>query len=376
MKQYFLALATFSGTIIGVGLFGLPYVTLKAGVIPVLFYFALITLVMTISHLVFGEICLRTEKQQRLPGYTETYLGKKYKFIPVISNSVGLFGANLAYTIIGGGFLANLFIPIFGGNELAYFLVFFASGAFIIYIGSRAIAKSELLSIVIFLIVFTFIFIKGFPYVRMDNFNLFNGSFSNLFLPYGVILFSLSGMSVIPEAREILGKNGKLLKNIIIVGTLVPAVIYLLFIFLILGASGQSTTQDALTGLRAVLGPNILIFGFIFGIITTFTSYISIGLTLKKIFWYDLKFDHFESWVIATFMPVILYFIGLKDFIKIISFTGAVTMGIDMTLVYLIHLKAKTIGKKSPEYKMNIPMPAVYILILLFLIGVTAEIIF
>ncbi len=373
MKQYLAALATFSGTIIGVGLFGLPYVTLKAGILPVLFYFTIITLISIISHLIFGEICLRTKEQCRLPGYTEIYLGKKYKFIPVISNSIGLFGANIAYIIIGGGFLANLLIPIFGGNELSYILIFFISGAFIIYLGSKAIARSELLSLIIFFGVFAIIFLKGLPYVDIQNFEFFSKNFNDLFLPYGVILFSLSGMSVIPEAREILGKDGGKLKNLILTGTLIPSIFYLLFIFLVLGACGQMTSNDALSGLKNIFGPTVMIFGFIFGIITTFTSYISIGLTLKKIFWYDLKWRHFESWVIATFVPIILYFIGIKDFIKIISFTGAVTMGVDMTLVYLIHYKAKQKGKINPEYKIKIPMPILYILISLFLAGIAAE---
>ena len=283
MKKYFLALATFSGTIIGVGLFGLPYVTLKAGVVPVLFYFALITVVMIISHLIFGEICLRTLEQRRLPGYTEIYLGKKYKIIPAISNSIGLFGANLAYIIIGGGFLGNLLLPVFGGNELIYLLIFFTTGSFIIYLGSKAIARSELLSLIIFLVIFLFIFIKGSSFIEIDNFRLFTADFKSILLPYGVILFSLSGMSIVPEAREILGKNGKLLKSLLITGTLLPAIVYLFFIVLILGTSGILTTEDALSGLQPILGPNILIVGFLFGIITTFTSYISIGLTLKNI---------------------------------------------------------------------------------------------
>jgi len=375
MKRYFLALAMFSGTIIGVGLFGLPYVTLKTGVLPVLFYFILLSIIMVISHLAFGEICLRTQKQHRLPGYTEIYLGKKFKFIPVISNSIGLFGANLAYIIIGGSFLANLMMPIFGGTKLAYILVFFASGAFIIFLGSKAIARSEFLSLLIFFGVLIILCIKGLPYLKIENFNLFGFDFKNFFLPYGIILFSLSGMSVIPELREILAEKGKLLRHVIITGTLIPAIIYLVFIILILGVAGPQTTEDALSGLKMVLGPKILILGFIFGIITTFTSYLTVGLTLKKIFWYDLKFSHFNAWVIAAFIPLLLYFIGLKDFIGIISFTGAVTMGIDMTLVYSIYLKARELGQRIPDYKINLAKPVVYVLIALFLFGVVLELI-
>ena len=342
MKQYFYALATFSGTIIGVGLFGLPFVTVKAGIIPVLFYFFLLGGLILISHLVYGEISLRTKKPHRLPGYAKIYLGKKAGYLSVISNAIGLFGANLAYIIIGGSFLANLALPLFGGYVLAYILIYALSGAFLIYLGSKTIARSEFFSLIIFFGILLFIVIKSRPSINLNSYYLFNAK--NLFLPYGVILFSLGGISVIPEIREVLGERIKLLKNVIIVGTLIPILTYLIFIYAVVGVSGAQTTTDALTGLKEILGPNIILAGYFFGLLTTFTSYLTIGLTLKKIFWYDLNFSHFNAWVIACFIPIILYFLGLNDFIKIIGFAGAVALGVDAIITFLIYLAAKKIG--------------------------------
>lgn len=372
MRQYLSALAIFCGTIIGVGLFGLPYAAKQFGFIPTIFYLIGLTGVIIIIHLIFGEICSRTPGDHRLPGLTEIYFGKKIKFLPVLTNSLGLFGANLAYIIIGGSFLANLLIPIFGGTELTYVLIFFATGALIIFLDSKATSRSEMISLIIFFIILVFLLIKSLPHIQPTN--LLTYKLTNFFLPYGIILFSLSGMAIIPELKEILSKKGKLLKNVIITGTLIPAVVYLIFIFFILGACGQNTTPDALTGLKMVLGEKILIAGFIFGIITTFTSYLSVGLTLKKIFWYDLKFAHFEAWILAAFIPLLLYLIGLKDFIAIISFTGAVTMGIDGILVFLIHQKAKKTGQLKPAYQINLPKIVTYLIIIMFLVGVTVEV--
>jgi len=373
MKQYLYALAVFSGTIIGVGLFGLPYVASKAGFVTVLFYFIFVTIILLITQLALGEVCLRTKESHRLPGYAGIYLGKKWKKISVVSNSIGLFGANLAYIIVGGGFLYNLLNPMFGGPEIAYILIFFFSGALITYLGSKTIAKSEFFSLLLFFSVLIFLLIKGFNQVDYSNFLTFD--YHYFFMPYGVILFSLAGMSVIPEAREILKEKGKMLKSVIGVGIFIPIITYLTFIFLVLGISGGQTTEDALTGLKLVLGNNVIIPGFIFGIITTFTSYLTISLTLKKVFWYDLKFSHFNSWAIATFIPIVLYIVGIKDFIKIVSFTGAVTLGIDVITTFLIYLKAKKNSQRIPEYKINLPKIIVYSLIILFLIGVAGELI-
>ncbi|MFA6215077.1 MAG: aromatic amino acid transport family protein [Patescibacteria group bacterium] len=373
MKQYFLALATFCGTIIGVGIFGLPYAAAQFGFLPTLFYFAVLVCLTITIHLIFGEICLRTAGNHRLPGLTEIYFGKKMKFLPVISNSIGLFGASLAYIIIGSGFLADLLMPIFGANQLAYVLVFFGLGAFIVFLGSQAISRSDLINLSLFFAILIFLLIKSLPHIQLNN--LITYQLSNFFLPYGVILFALSGMSIIPEVKEILGAKTSSLKKIIITGTLLPAAAYLIFIFFVLGVCGRETTPDALTGLKSVLGEKILIAGFIFGILATFTSYINVGLTIKKIFWYDLKFSHFSAWVLATFVPLLLYFIGLKDFILIISFTGAVTMGVDGILVFLVHRKAKKTGQLKPAYQINLPKIVTYLIIAMFLAGVVVELI-
>jgi len=218
-----------------------------------------------------------------------------------------------------------------------------------------------------------FLIIKGIPHIQIENFYTFEPS--NIFLPYGVILFSIAGISLIPEAREILAEKSKQLKSVIIVGSLIPILTYVAFIILVFGVNGPATTQDALTGLESVLGQQILIAGFIFGIITTFTSFLTIGLTLKKIFWYDFKFTHFNAWIVASFVPLVLYFAGIQNFIAIIAFTGAVTLGVDSIMTFLIYLKARKKGQRIPEYKIKIPRWAIYLLMFVFVAGAALTII-
>jgi len=373
MKKYILALATFCGTIIGVGIFSLPYAAAKFGFYPTIFYLIALSGLTVIIHLIFGEICLRTPQNHRLPGLTEIYFGKKIKLLPVLTNSIGLFGASLAYLIVGGDFLTNVVQPIFGGNELTYVLIFFFTASLIIFLGSKAISRSDLINLLVFFGILIFLLIKSLPHLQLANLQTFQ--LSNFFLPYGVILFALSGMSIIPEIREILTGESKKLKSVIIAGSLIPAFVYLIFIFFVLGVCGQFTTPDALSGLKLFLGEKILIAGFLLGTLAVFTSYINVGLTIKKIFWYDLKFSHFSAWVLATFIPLLLYLIGLKDFIAIIGFTGAVTMGIDGILVFLMHQKAKKTGQLKPTYQINLPKILVYLIIVMFLAGVAVELI-
>jgi tyrosine-specific transport protein len=213
-----------------------------------------------------------------------------------------------------------------------------------------------------------FLFYKGLPHIKTENLLTFNLEY--FFLPYGVVLFSMTGMSVIPEVREILANNAKKLRSVIILGSLIPMITYILFIILVLGISGEGTTTDGLTGLQSTLGDKVIAFGYLFGIISTFTSYLTLGLTLKKIYWYDLKLPHLPSWALASFVPLVLYALGVNNFIAIIGFTGAVTAGIDGILMFIVYLKARKNGQRKPEYKINLPKIAIYLMGGLFLVGV------
>ena len=367
LKFFIYPLATLSGTIIGVGLFALPYVTFKVGFWVIFGYFLVLGTLVALIHLFLGELALKTPDFKRLPGFAKFHLGKWAEKIAYFSTTLGLLGAILAYLIVGGQFLTELFLPIFGGNSLFYTLFYFAIGAALIFFGTKAIAKVEFWGLVLFFVVLILIFIRGRYLINIENLfpqvSNFKFQVSSFFLPYGVILFSLWGAALIPEVEEMLGKRKDLLKKIIIVATLIPILVYLCFIYLILGITGPQTTESALTGLRNVLGNGIVSLALFFGVLTTFTSFIALGLTLKKVFWYDLKIEKNIAFVITCFIPLTLFLIGVKQFIPVISFAGATMLGIDGILILLMYQK---VTKKKFVYPMA----------LIFLAGILYEIIY
>jgi hypothetical protein len=94
-----------------------------------------------------------------------------------------------------------------------------------------------------------------------------------------------------------------------------------------------------------------------------------LGLTLQKIFWYDLKIEKNLSFALATFPPLIFYFLGFNRFLPVISLVGGIFLGIDGILIlsmYQKHLKSQISNVKSLF---------VYSLILVFLGGIIYEII-
>lgn len=360
------ALSVFAGTIIGVGIFGLPFVALKAGFFVVFLYFLLMSAITIVIHLLFGEVTLGTKGFRRLPGYVGEYLGQGWKKISFVIVILGLMGALLAYLIVGGQFLNFFFAPYFGGNSTLYTHLFFIAGAFLIFRGIKSISWVELSLLVVFFVILLTFFIKAFPFINLDYFKTLDLKF--LPLPYGVILFALWGLTLVPEVKEMLAGDRALLRKAIISGIFLATTTYLFFVFVILGASGPATSKEAISGLAQTLGDNVIRLGFIFGVITCFTSFITLGLTLKKIFWYDFGLSPNLSWAITCFLPLALFLLGLREFIDVIGFTGALALGAEGLIIVFLY---RAFLKKKFSQKMN---PAYYLLAGLFILGVVFEI--
>lgn len=371
-NRFIEAVSVLAGTIIGVGLFSLPYLTYQSGLITVLSYFVLLSALVILICLMYGEIALRTKRKKRLPGYAKKYLGKNWARFALFFETVGFYGAIIAYLIVGGEFLTFLCQPFFGGSKLLYTVIYFIAGALLIYSGIKSIAKTEFFCIILFFLILILIFYQGFSSIKIDNYSLIN--LKNFFLPYGAVLFSLGGIALIPEVKEILKNNPKDLKKAIYFSVILAAVTYFLFILLVVGMTGKNTSVEAISGLERLLGNKVLFLAFAFGVLTTFTSFITLGLTLKKIFHYDVGLKKNTAWFLTCFIPFFLFLLGIKNFILVISITGGVTMGIDIIVIIFVYLKAKKEGDVKPAYNLKLSSILIYSLLLFFVLGVAYQI--
>jgi len=372
------AIAIFLGTVIGVGIFGLPFVASKVGFLVMLPYFLVMFFVAMWMNFIYSDVILGTSKVHRFPGYVEEYMGHKWKNVSFVVVSLGLVGSLLAYLIIGGQFLYSFLSPFFGGGTILYTLLFFALGAFFVFRGIKSIAIIELVLFFVLLLVLGLFFINSVDAINLDNFQSINLAF--LILPYGAVLFSLGGGSVMPEVAEVLAgdkankKNlRRKLRRLIVLGLGLTVAIYIFFIYIVQGSS-VVVSEDAISGLYGVINNDIIRLGFIFGIITCFSSFLALSLTLKKVLWYDFKLNKNFSWFLTCFIPLGLFFFGFRKFIEIIGFTGAVLFGLEgIILIFLYREFLKKAGKKMNH--LNYLLLGVFILgiilsILLFWVGI------
>ncbi len=363
LKTFLYPLALMCNTIIGVGIFALPYVAVRAGLPLMFFYFLALGSLVTVIHLMYCEVSLKTPDYKRLPGFARIYLGKWGESVAVIANIIGFFGIVVAFMVVGGQFLYQFASPLFGGPETAYNLAYFLAGAVLIYFGISIVSRVGLWGLSLFFVIFLTLALKGMPFFDPHNLTLPVAS-HDIFLPYGAVLFALWASSSIPEIEEMLGRknNKKLLMPVVMTASAIALITYILFIIMIVGITGQATTESAFIGLKQVLGVSATNLFFLFGIITSFTSFIIVGLTLKKILAYDMHIEKHVAWLLVTIVPIILFLAGFKNFIDIFSLVGGVLLGIDGILIILMYQKIR------PEKKL-----ATWPLILIFIGGMIYE---
>ncbi len=366
-KTFWLGAATLVGGTIGVGVYGMPFAFQKAGFLVGFLFLTGLGGLMLLTNLLYGEIVLRTEERHQLIGYTNKYLGAITAKINLFTVMLGSYGALIGIIIISGGFLANIFAVWFRLSPSGWSAIFIVVAAIFIFRGLRTVSKIDFLMMLIFAAVVLAIGLWGAEKIQPDNFTLVMKNF--WFLPFGVVMFALNGFSGVPLAREVLaGREGKLQKAII-AGTLIPVIFYFVFTAIVVGLTGEATSPDAISGLSMALGPGIVFLGSLLGFMTSLTIFLNIGTSLKKSFQQDFRFKHRWAWLLAALPPYVLYLSGIRNFIDIIGLVGGVAVSIEMIILIFMYASARKKGERMPEYSIWLPLPILYLMMLIFAVG-------
>jgi amino acid permease len=346
----------------------------KSGLSLFVILLVLLGFIVIVLNLMYGEITLRTKKKGRLVGYCGKYLGKNGKRFAMLIALFSLYANILAYIIIGGVFLNALFSDYFGGSEFIYSAIMFFVISMGIYVSLKMVSVIELLMVVFLFVAMFGIIIKGSALVNSNN--LLTTNFSQAFFPFGAILFSLGALSAIPELEHIIKEKKERIKNVIIWGGIITIIVFLLFVAVVLGITGANTSEDALSGVNTVMGNGIVTIGLIFGVFAIATSFLMIGINLKEIFWYDYHLSEKKAWLLACFVPFIIFLLGLRDFITVVSITGGIAGGFVGILIIASFYRAKKVGDMQPAYEIKVPKTFSALMIFVLLLGILYQFIY
>lgn len=330
-----------TGMTIGAGILGIPYVVAQVGLKIGLLYIIGFGLIMLALNLMIGEIAVRTRESLQIPGLVGKYLGKWPKFIVNIMIVFGSYGALLAYISGEGQSLANLF----GGNPVIWSVVFWSIASTLVWRGLQTIKVAErILSLVVMTI------ICGLSIYILKDFEMASWAytdFSKIFLPYGVILFALNGTPAIIEAHALLPKDNKSFKKALILGSLIPVGIYVLFALAVVGATGLQTTEIATIGLGQKFGQGIMVLSNVIAILAMSTGFIGSGIALKQNFIWDNKLNKYLAEFLVISVPIILFIVGVRQFITILSVAGGLIIGTEAIILVFVCFLARKKGNAS-----------------------------
>ncbi len=375
-NKLLIAATTLVGTIVGAGILGIPYVVAKVGILYGFILIVGLGLAFLLLNLFAGEVVLRTKKQHQLTGYAGKYLGPWGKRLMFITLLISIYGALTAY-LIGEG--ATLYAIFQVGSPLLYTLLFFVVTFAIVYKGIKATGRAELILISLLVLVVGIIGLLSFNYINTENFFTFN--LANIFIPYGVVLFAFMGLPAVPELQEELGKEKRKLKKAIVIGSIIPIVLYLFFTFIVMGVVGlgdfevlEPNQRIATVALSMYAHPILGTFANILAVLAMFTSFLTLSIALIEIYEYDYGLSKPLAFGLTFAVPLLVTLLNISTFIAVLAITGAVAGGMESILMILTYWKAKKLGDRKPEYSLPKYTALGIVLICLFVIGMVKQI--
>lgn len=369
------AVAILVGTIIGAGVFSLPYIAVHSGLNITLLWAVITGGLVLFIHLAFGEVVLRTNGDYRLPGYASRYLGQPvYKFMLITTFLMFSFSL-LIYLLMGSQFISTIIANILPNTHLNEALILIALwlffSFFLIFQEGAASRLNFYLSFIL-LALFLIIGILCFSHVNWQTFQWINASSDQpWYLSYGVLFYALNGLVAVPEAAALLKKHSqeKKIKNVIIVGSLIPLIVYIFFIIAVVGVSGVSTTPEAVSGLIGTLGKSIVVLGALLGFLAVATSYLIFAVYIKNSFIHDFKWSPSISYLVVILGPLVLYLLNIAELISIMSLLGGLLGGLEGIVVLLVLNKAKQKSDFIPNYQVSLNPVILTILVIALLAG-------
>lgn len=357
-----------SGVIIGAGVFSLPYIFSTAGMTTGFFYLLFFGFIFILLYLFYADLIVRTPGEHRLVGYARLYLGEWGFLAALVIGLLQLFFVLTIYLILAPSFSQMLF----GGNFMTHLLIFWVVGSLAIFADSRRLADFEFFIVTGIALIMALIFFLG-----IGKFIVSPVGFGKLdlakFLAVGPILFSLSGSLAVTEIVSYFRESKipiSFLRNALVLGGIIPVIAYAAFVLGIIGLS-SGVSEDAISGIIGNIHPVILAVVGILGLLSLISSYVVIGINIRRIIRYDLSLPGIIGGIAAVATPIVLYLSGFRSFIGAVSFVGMLFLPLEGILIIAMWLKADKRTEAPPiliKKWMRIFIPVILLVFLMALI--------
>ena len=360
--KIFGGIALVSFTTIGGGILALPTNTYQGGFLPTSLSFCFVWFFMTIAALLILELCLKNKRGADLITIADNSLGTLGKFIAWLGYLFLVYALICAYLTATGAWLSKLIFDILFvniDNNIAVITVSLGT-SIVLFLGTRIADYFNRLFAIGVIIAYLSIVYIALPSVDSSSFKTLNINTVPNTIP--LILTTFGFGIVIPTLTDYFNRDRKTLLFVILVGSTIPLIVYILWEYICLGtlsisgsmgleylAKNKADSTEVAIAMETILGnKKISLLAKLFSVCAILTSLIGVSLSL-----YHFLADGFKIkkkginkvfLSIMTFIPpLLIVLLYSQGFDKILSFGGifvAILLGILPIAMYWQHTKS------------------------------------
>ena len=351
-----------AGAIIGAGIFSLPFIFAQIGISNGFIVMALATAVVVMIHLFYADIIVRTEGRHNFVGFSRLYLGKNSATFSVLMTVVQMMLVLVIYLVLSLSFTKL----IFGASSVTHLFAFWFLGTIVIFINLKRLGVLESVITIGMIGIIAVIFIIALPEMFPLAINITIPTVGKALSPIAPIFFALAGRVAVSAIVRSSRKNVVKIRRAIILGTIIPAVVYIFFILAVIALSAP-VSPDSVSGLIGQLPPKLLVLIGILGLLSLWSSYIIIGYNVNDILKIDMKWPVFFRVAAIAFLPLTFYLAGFQDFIKLVSLAGGLFFGLEALFIMAMWVESRK-KNRSNMILGNIPKSVIGLLSVLFIL--------
>ena len=323
------------GTSIGAGMLGIPLVSAQAGFAPAFFITLIVWFFMYCTGILFLEATLWMHKGANVLSMAERFLGKKGK---IFSGSIFIFlyyCLMVAYFAAGapmlGQIISNILgVSIAGWYSYAFFGVIFA---LIIAAGLKVVDRLNYILMIGLFVAYFALIGAGSEMVTLNR--LLPASWNKMALAAPMLFSAFGYHNIVPPLTFYYKENAREMRWAILIGSLIPFVVYTLWQWMIIGGVPQESikasfqegvaithTLETMTGYKWL--PRI---SQVFGLFAIVTSMLGVGYSVFDFLNDGLKIKNstYKKIVLCllTFVPpFIMTIINPSIFVVAIGIAG------------------------------------------------------
>ncbi|MAH61593.1 MAG: hypothetical protein CMF42_04830 [Legionellales bacterium] len=370
-----------AGTTIGAVTLALPIATTNVGLIGTSLIFISAWLVMYWSGLILAQVCVLYPAGKSFSYIAEHNFGVTGKMVSWISYGLLLLTLLMAY-FSSLSSLINFNNVFFDSPRVGYTLVALMSWL-VISMDTEFIDAMNRLMVYVLISTIIIMVVFLFSHVRLSEWVYFKPTVYELGHLLPVVVVGFGFQVILPSVRAYMKGQESMIPKAILIGSLIPLVIYLLWTCGVLTGMSKSDIQQLSfysdeTVAISVLLQHVVHGAFInlFVFAAVVSSLLGIALSLR-----DLLIDILQTkkkWLppfLTIFLPWLMVNIHSAAFLEILRFSGLIVAFLNILFPAIILINERAVRKNTRFHIMN-QSSIIYIVIIYALVVILSEVIF